>query len=120
HLGQREPTDLAVVGGERPFLEHRVAEQVRGGGSNDHAGVRQCLAELRDALIALGAAGVEVEDVVVGEVAAGGAELSELAHSAIRGHRRPHGRSEYVHSLPADRPYTKRETVSRYRHEAGH
>jgi hypothetical protein len=52
-LGQREPADVPVVGGERALLEHRVAEQVGGGRGHDQPGVRQRLPERGDPLVPL-------------------------------------------------------------------
>jgi hypothetical protein len=111
HLGQREPPDLAVVGGERPVPEHRVAEQVRGGGGHHQAGLGQRLAEGADALVPPGLGGVEGEDVVVVEVHPVGAEFGQFVHGALGRHRRPHGTPEHVDPLPADRPDAEREPV---------
>ena len=111
HLGQREPPDLAVVGGERPVPEHRVAEQVGGGGGHHQAGLGQRLAEGADALVPLGRGGVEGEHVVVVEVHPVGAEFGELVHGALGGHGRPHGAPEHVDPLPPDRPDAEREAV---------
>ena len=111
HLGQREPPDLPVVGGERPVPEHRVAEQVGGGGGHDQPGLGQRLAERGDALVPLGRGGVEGEHVVVVEVHPVGAEFGQLVHGPLGGHGRPHGRAEHIHSLPAHRPDAEREAV---------
>ena len=73
HLRQREPADVAVVGGEGTLLEDRVAEQVGRGRGDDQAGVGQRLPEVGDPLGPVGVAGVEVEDVVVVEIDAVGA-----------------------------------------------
>jgi len=111
HLGQREPPDLAVVGGERPVPEHRMAEQVGGGGGHHQSGLGQRLAEGADALVPLGRRGIEGENVVVVEVHPVGAEFGQFVHGALGGHGRPHGAAEHVNPLPADRPDAEREAV---------
>ena len=53
HLGEREPAHLPLFGGERAVLEHRVAEQVRGGRGDHQPGLLQGLVERRDPLVSL-------------------------------------------------------------------
>src|SRR5438093_290116 len=58
-----------------------------------------------------GLGGVEGEDVVVVEVHPVGAELGQLVHGPLGGHRRPHRAPEHVNSLPAHRPDAEREAI---------
>ena len=112
HLGQGEPPDLPLVGGERPVLEHRVAEQVSGSGRHDQPGLGQRLAERADPLVPLGGGGVEGEYVVVVEVHPVGAEFAAslyTARSAGMGGRTAEPNTSTP--LPADGPDAEREAV---------
>ena len=113
---RRTSRSLAV---NAAVLEDRVREQVGGRGGHHQAGLVQRLAERGDPLRSRSAsAGLEVEHVVVVEVHPVGAELGELAHGALGGHRRPDRAAEHVHALPADRPDAEREPVLRGRYVA--
>ncbi len=115
HLAQREPADLAVVGGERALLEHRVEEQVGGDHRHDQPGLVQRAAQPLEAALPLGLAHLERHDVVVVERDAPRAQLGQAVHGAHRIERRPGGVTERIAGLPADRPQAERELVCRTR-----
>jgi hypothetical protein len=110
-LAQRVPADVAVVGGERALLEHRVGEQVGRGHGDDEAGLLQRVLEALHVLGALGVVAAERDQVVVVEGDAGGAQLGEAVHALHRVERRAGRVAERVAGLPADGPEAEGEPV---------
>src|ERR1019366_6333994 len=111
HLGEREPAHIPVVGGEPAVPEYRMREQVGRRGGDDQACLIEGGAEAGDPPCPLGVTGAEGEHVIVVEVHAVRAYLGEPAYRALGWHRRPDGRAEHVHALPANGPDAKRESV---------
>ena len=111
-LGEREAAHATVVGGEAAVLEDRVAERVGGDHRHLEAVGLDGVAEVLDRRGALGVVGVEVEDVVVVERDAVGAELGDLADRVSRVHRGTGRATEDVDALPRDGPQTEGELVS--------
>src|SRR5579859_4431493 len=119
-LAQRVPADVAVVGGERAVLEHRMGEQVGRRAGHHQPGAVQRGPERGDPRRLLRGPGLDGVEVVVVEVDAVGAELGQLVHGPLGRHRCPGGGPEHIGALPADGPDAEREPVSRYRPVAGH
>ena len=117
HLGQRVAAYVAVVGGERALLEHRVAEEVGGHHLGAQPGVGQGLGELLQGRVA---AVVVRQQVVVVERDRGRAELGQLVGRLDRVEQRTTGGAEDVDALPAHRPESERELVLGAWGEVGH
>ena len=110
-LAQRVAADRAVVAGEAAVLEDGVAEQVGRDHRHDETGLGQRALELTDDRVALGAAALRRDEVVVVERDAVRTELGELVHGRHAGHHGAGGLAEQVARLPADGPQTEAELV---------
>ena len=78
------------------------------------------LFELADDLVALGGGGVARNEIVVVQVHAVGAELTELADDLVRRDRWTNRIAEWVAAGIADGPEAKREVVLGFRSVVGH
>ena len=108
HLGQRVAAYVAVVGGERALLEHRVAEQVGGHHLGAQPGVGQGFGEPVEGRVA---AVVVRQQVVVVEADRRRSQLGQLVRRLDRVQQRPAGGTEDVDALPAHRPEAEGELV---------
>ena len=100
-----------VVAGERTILEHRVAEEVRGGGrAQDARGFHRPLGFIDDRPL-LGRRRVHRPQVVIVVLEAVDVALAEAADSLDAAQGRPRLGAERVTAAVHDRPEAKREFV---------
>ena len=111
HLADGEAAHLAVVGGERSLLEHRVGEEVGRHHRHDHPGVVERGPEPLEVLRPQLVVAAERHHVVVVERHAIGAQLGQPVHRLDRVERRAGRVAEGVAGLPPDGPQAKGELV---------
>jgi alanine racemase len=101
--------DLGVVAGERAVFEDRIAEEVGGGHGDEKAVGIEGLFEIPDDLIALGACGVDGDEVVVVEIDAVRADLAEEVANLDGRKLGADGPTERIAADVADGPQAKGE-----------
>src|SRR5690625_949236 len=80
HLTEREPADLAVVGGEAAVFEYGRGEQVRRHHWHDDSGCFQCTFEPVDLFLPFRIGGTESKKIIVMKRHTVGAKFVQLLH----------------------------------------
>ena len=106
---------LRTIHGDVRLSRHRIVEEVDGGHRHHNSVALAGRLKLADDAIAFGTSGIDRYKVVVVQVYAPGANLSEQSDDVIRRNRRPDSFSEWIASAIAYRPQAKRKFVFRFR-----
>src|SRR5262249_25984065 len=95
-------SNARVVARERAVAEDGIAEEVRRRHRDFHARIAQRLLEFAHDLVTLGRRGIARYEIVVVQVHAVDAELTELADDLVRRDRRTNGIAEWIAAWIAD------------------